>query len=263
MKSKFHFCATAQLLLLHCCTSRSTRSSRKIPRIGFLDNGTASDERCSLRPSSGKICASLAAIEGKNIVIEHRFAEGKYDRLPELAADLVRLKVDLIVVDWKRPSAVAAKSATTTIPIVITNDGDPVGAGLVASLARPGGNITGLSSLSTELSSKRLELLKDVVPKLSRVGRSTSARRGPTGLQLKELRPAAAALEAKTGEIVDSIRPKDLRPPFKPQARSKLTRSDDRSIAQFSVERKRSSILPSNTGCRRFTSRRNLSMTAV
>ena len=113
--------------------------------------------------------SKLGWIEGKNITIEYRFAEQKPERLPELAADLVRLKVDLIVVTGA-PAALAAKRATTTIPIVMTSAGDPVGAGLVASLARPGGNVTGLSSLSPELNTKRLEILKDAVPKLARVG---------------------------------------------------------------------------------------------
>ena len=115
----------------------------------------------------------------------------KAERLPELAADLVRLKVDLIVVSGA-PAALAAKKATTTIPIVMANAGDPVGAGLVASLARPGGNVTGLSSLSAELNTKRLEILKDAVPKLARVGFLRSARRQRIRrLQLKELRAAA------------------------------------------------------------------------
>ena len=113
--------------------------------------------------------SKLGWIEGKNIAIEYRFAEQKSERLPELAADLVRLKVDLIVVSGT-PTALAAKKATTTIPIVMASAGDPVGAGLVASLARPGGNVTGFSSLSPELNTKRLEILKDAVPKLARVG---------------------------------------------------------------------------------------------
>ena len=113
--------------------------------------------------------SKLGWIEGKNITIEYRFAEQKNERLPELAADLVRLKVDLIVTAGT-PAALAAKSATTTIPIVMASVGDPVGAGLVASLARPGGNVTGFSSLSSELNTKRLEILKDAVPKLVRVG---------------------------------------------------------------------------------------------
>ena len=118
----------------------------------------------------------LGYVEGKNIAIEWRWAEGKFDRLPDLAAELLRLKVDIIV--SAGPAATrAAKKATTTIPIVMTNEGDPVGTGFVASLARPGGNITGLSTLAPELDGKRLELLKETVPKLSRVaviGRSPS-----------------------------------------------------------------------------------------
>jgi ABC-type uncharacterized transport system substrate-binding protein len=137
-------------------------------------------------------------IEGRNIAIEYRFAEHKEERLPELVADLVRLKVDLIVVSGI-PPALAAKKATTTIPIVMTNSGDPVGRGLVTSLARPGGNITGNATLSPELITKRLEVLKDVIPKLARVG----LLRTPEGQdpQLKELRPAAQALKLKLEEI--------------------------------------------------------------
>ena len=113
--------------------------------------------------------SNLGWIEGKNITIEYRFAEQKPERVPELAAELVRLKVDLIVVT-AGAAVFAAKSATTTIPIVMTSTTDPVGEGLIASLARPGGNITGLSGLANELNTKRLEVLKDAVPRLSRVG---------------------------------------------------------------------------------------------
>jgi putative ABC transport system substrate-binding protein len=145
--------------------------------------------------------SKLGWIEGKNIAIEYRFVEGKPERRAELAADLVRLKVDLIVVT-AGTSALAAKKATTTIPIVMTSSGDPVGAGLVASLARPGGNVTGLSGLAVELNTKRLEILKDAVPKLARVGllrpRGDSI---PQDLQLKELRVAAVALKLKLEEI--------------------------------------------------------------
>ena len=111
----------------------------------------------------------LGWIEGKNITIEYRFAEQKNERLPELAADLVRLKVDLIVTSGG-PTPLAVKGATSTIPIVMTSSPDPVGEGLVASLARPGGNVTGLASLGPELNTKRLEILKDAVPRLDRVG---------------------------------------------------------------------------------------------
>ncbi len=145
--------------------------------------------------------SKLGWIEGKNITIEYRFAEQKFERLPELAADLVRLKVDLIVVTGG-PTALAAKRATTTIPIVMTSSRDPVGEGLVASLARPGGNVTGLSGLAPELNTKRLEILKDAVPKLARVGLlRTPGGSIATDLQLKELRPAALALKLKLEEI--------------------------------------------------------------
>jgi ABC-type uncharacterized transport system substrate-binding protein len=139
----------------------------KVLRISYLDDSTASGSAVLVEAFRQEL-SKFGWIEGKNIAIEYRFAEQKNERLPELAADLVRLKVDLIVVAGT-PSALAAKSATTTIPIVIAIAGDPVGAGLVASLARPGGNVTGLSSLS-ELNTKRLEILKDAVPKLARVG---------------------------------------------------------------------------------------------
>jgi ABC-type uncharacterized transport system substrate-binding protein len=150
------------------CYSASAQQTGKVFRIGFLDASTASGSAVLLEAFRQEL-SKLGWIEGKNIGIEYRFAEGKNDRLPALAADLVRLKVDLIVVTVV-PPALAAKKATTTIPIVMTNVPDPVGAGLVASLARPGGNVTGLSSLSTQLNTKRLEILKDAVPKLARVG---------------------------------------------------------------------------------------------
>jgi putative ABC transport system substrate-binding protein len=174
----------------------------KILRIGVLDNTTASGSAVRLQAFWQEI-RRLGWIEGKNITIERRFAEGKSGRLPELVADLVRLKVDLIVVTTTA-SALAAKRATTTIPIVMTGSADPVGAGLIANLARPGSNVTGVSNLSVDLNTKRLEVLKDAVPKLDRVGlpltpgSNTSIARD---LQMKELRPAAVALKLKLEEI--------------------------------------------------------------
>ena len=156
---------TLYATLLALCSFAHAQQTGKIFRIGFLDNSTASGSAGLLEVFRQEL-SKLGWNEGKNLTIESRFAEGKNDRLPELAAELVRFKVDLIVVA-ATPAALAAKSATTTIPIVMTNAGDPVGAGLVASLARPGGNVTGISSLSPELNSKRLEVLKDAVPKLA------------------------------------------------------------------------------------------------
>src|SRR6201988_2521759 len=194
MKTKILVYALPVLILaaVHLAEAQQTR---KVARIGFLDNSTASGSAVlvdAFRQEMGK----LGWIEGKNIAIEYRFAEQKDGRLPELAADLVRLKVDLIVVSGT-PSSLAAKSATSIIPIVMAQAGDPVGSGLVASLARPGGNVTGFSSLSFELNTKRLETLKDAVPKLARVGLLRSA----ASLQLKELRAAALALKLKLEEI--------------------------------------------------------------
>ncbi len=141
--------------------------------------------------------SKLGWIEGKNVIVEYRFAEQENERLAELAADLVRLKVDLIVASGG-PTPLAAKRATSTIPIVMTQSTDPVGEGLVASLARPGGTVTGNASLASELNTKRLEILKDAVPGLSRVG----LLRGATvSVQWKEIRPAALALKVKLEEI--------------------------------------------------------------
>ena len=159
MKKKiavFTLCA----MLLALCSSAHAQQPGKIFRIGFLDASTASGSAVLVDAFRQEL-SKLGWVEGKNIIIEYRFAEQKNERLPELAADLVRLKVDLIVVTGT-PQALATKSATT-IPIVMTNVGDPVALGLIAGLARPGGNITGLSGLANELNTKRLEVLRDTV----------------------------------------------------------------------------------------------------
>ena len=129
-------------------------------------------------------------------MIEYRYAEGKLDRLPALAAELVRLKVDIIVTAGATATR-AAKEATTTIPIVMAQDSDPVGNGFVASLARPGGNITGLSTLAPELSGKQLELLKEIVPKLSRVAVFGTSTQPGNAQALKEIELAAGAFGVK------------------------------------------------------------------
>ena len=182
----------------------------------------------------------LGWVEGKNITIEYRFGgEQKSERVPELAAGLVRLKVDLIVASGGG-APLAAKTATSTIPIVMTSTGDPVGQGLVASLARPGGNVTGNASLSPELNSKRLEVLKDAVPNLARVG----YLRGPGGsilsdLQLKELRAAAVALKLKLEEIETHPDAKGLESAFQ-TAKQKQVGAIMTTLANpFLAERKR------------------------
>ena len=181
----------------------------------------------------------LGWIEGKNIAIEYRFAESKGDRLPELAADLVRLKVDLIVT---RATTVTlgAKRATTTIPIVIAAAADPVSAGLVVSLARPGGNVTGLSSLAPDLNTKCLEILKDAVPKLDRVG----LLRRPGNIigqdvQLKDLRPAAQALKVKLEEIETQVDAQSLESAFQTAKQKQVNALMTLAIPTFFAERKR------------------------
>jgi len=210
----------------------------KVLRIGFFDNSTASGMAGFLEAFRQEL-SKLGWIEGKNITIEYRFAEQKRERLPELAAELVRLKVDLIVVTAEPPAS-AAKKATTTIPIVMTNVGDPVGAGLVASLARPGGNVTGLSILAPELNTKRLEILKDAVPKLARVGllRLPGASIGQD-LQLKEIRPAALALKLKLEEIETKLDPKGLESAFQTAKQKQVGAIMTTATRPFFAERKR------------------------
>ena len=211
-------------LLFAVSVSAEAQQPGKVFRIGFLDPSNASGSAVLVDAFRQEL-SKLGWIEGKNITIEYRFAEQKSERLPELAAELVRLKVDLIVTSGG-PTPLAAKKATSTIPIVMTNSVDPVGQGLVASLARPGGNVTGNSSLSPELITKRLEILKDAVPKLTRVGLLRSPGGGITGsLQLKELRPAAVALKLKLEEIETQVDAKGLEAPLKPQSRSRWARS--------------------------------------
>jgi len=139
---------------------------KKVFHIGFLSSGASSASE-NIEVIRQRL-RELGYVEGKNIAFEYRGAEGKIDRLPDLAAELVRLKVDVIVT-LSTPAAVAAKNATTTIPIVMTSLSDPVATGLVASLARPGGNITGVTIMNAETAGKRLQLLKETAPKVSRV----------------------------------------------------------------------------------------------
>jgi putative ABC transport system substrate-binding protein len=212
MKSKFLFCLLTTILLTTAPVVDAQQTG-KLFRIGFLDSSTASG-MAGLLEAFRQELHKLGWIEGKNIIIEYRFAEQKIERMPQLAAELVRLKVDLIVVR-ATPAALAAKSATTTIPVVMATASDPVGAGLVASLARPGGNVTGNASLSPELGTKRLEILKDAVPKLARVGflRAAGGRVGGDP-QLKDLRPAALHLKLKLEEIETQLDAKSLERAF-------------------------------------------------
>ena len=199
-------------MLVALCGPADAQQAGKIFRIGYLDSSTASGSAVLVDAFRQEL-SKLGWIEGKNITIEYQFAEQKPERMPGLAADLVRLKVDLILVAGNA-AALAAKHTTTTIPIVMTNAGDPVAAGLVASLARPGGNVTGNSGLGPQLNTKRLEVLKDAVPKLARVGLLWAARSVAGEFQLKELRSAALALKLKLEEIETQVDAKSLESAF-------------------------------------------------
>jgi putative ABC transport system substrate-binding protein len=199
-------------MLFALCFSVEAQQATKISRIGWL---TAS----SLSAMTARIEAfrqglrEFGYVEGKNIVVEWRSVEGKADRLPGLVAELVRLKVDVIVTAGPQATR-AAKEATVTIPIAMSFDNDPVGNGFVASLARPGGNITGLSALAPELSGKQLELLKEVVPRLSRVAVLGSSTTPGNAQSLKETELAAGALAVQL-QYLDVRDPKDIDTAFR------------------------------------------------
>jgi putative ABC transport system substrate-binding protein len=185
---------------------------KKVPRIGHL-NAASISVTATRAEAFRQGLRDLGYVEGKNIVIEWRSGEGKEDRLPALAAELVRLKVDVIVTSGPAPTR-SAKEATVTIPIVMAQDPDPVGNGFVASLSRPGGNITGLATLAPEISGKRLELLKETVPKLSRVAvLGFSSQPGNTQL-VKETELAARALGVRL-QYLDLLGSKDIEPAFR------------------------------------------------
>jgi ABC-type uncharacterized transport system substrate-binding protein len=166
----------------------------KIPRVGFVSGAGDANSPGPLGEAFRQGLRDLGYVEGKNILVEYRYAEGKLDRIPSLVAELVQLKVDVLVVD-ALPAIRAAKQATKTIPIVMVTSQDPVATGIIDSLARPGGNITGLTNLSRELSGKRLELLKEAVPRLSRAGVLWDTNAPGPIIGFKEYEAAARALK--------------------------------------------------------------------
>jgi len=182
--------------------SADAQQPKNVPRIGYLDDGSDGGS-AGLLEAFRKQMTQLNWIEGKNLTIEYRYAEGKgLDQLAELAVELARLKPDVIVVA-DTSAALAAKRATSSIPIVMASVGDPVARGLVASLARPGGNITGLASFADELAGKRVEILKEVLPKATRIAVITGTGGGGLGaqLQVKSMKEVASALGLKLVEI--------------------------------------------------------------
>jgi len=205
--------ATAVVLLLLSASlgTAAAQLSAKVPRVGYLNPGSPSDPLSQRRLEAFRQgLRELGYVEGQNIAIESRWAEGKYDRYPALAADLVRLKVDVIVA-MSGAATQAAQQATRTIPIVMSLVNDPVGSGLVPSLAHPGGNITGTSVMSPDLIGKQLQLLKEVVPKVSRVAFLRHPANPASAANLREAEAAARGLgvrlqtlEARNPQEIDS-----------------------------------------------------------
>ena len=201
-------CAT----LFALCLSAEAQQSPKVPRIGYLI-GVSPSPYSARTEAFRKGLRELGYTEGKNIIVEWRYGKGKPDRVSEFAAELVRLNVDVIVSAGPTPTRFA-KHATKTIPIVMAQDGDPVGNGFVISLARPGGNITGLSRLTPELSGKQLELLKEIIPKLSRVAVFGSSSQPGNGQVLTEIQLAAKTLGVEI-QYSDVLSPKDIEAGFR------------------------------------------------
>ena len=202
----------ALVVTLAMCGARAeAQQPKKIPRIGYLGASFLSSAERVKAFRQG--LRELGYVEGKNIVIEYRYTEEKLDSEPALAAELARLKVDIIVTAGAG-STRAAKEATSTIPIVMSQDPDPVGNGFVASLARPGGNITGLSSLGADLAGKRLELLKEILPKLSRVAVFGTSTNPGTVPALRETELAAGPFKVQL-QFLDVLSSKDIESAFR------------------------------------------------
>jgi ABC transporter substrate binding protein len=250
----FWFATGAMLFSL--CLPAAAQQPGKVVRIGYLDPSTRA-------ASAGRVDAfrqeisRLGWIEGKNLEVEYRFAE-QPTRLRELAAELVSLKVDVILCS-STPPVLAAKKATTTIPIVMASSGDPVEAGLVASLARPAGNVTGLASYGPELAGKRLELLKEAAPAVNRVGFLWFSV-GPgiqARLQLKELRSAALALNINWRRLRQKCFPMIWTVLFGTPYRNRSMLSSRPHNAFFLPRETESSGLPANFDCLPSTQKRN------
>jgi putative tryptophan/tyrosine transport system substrate-binding protein len=209
-KTVISFALTALFYAL--CLPVWAQQPKKVTPIGYLVGPTLS-ANAPRSEAFRQGLRELGYVEGKNIVIEWRSAEEKPDRLPALAAELVRLKVEIIVTTGSTPTR-AAREATATIPIVMTNEANPVADGIVASLARPGGNITGLSTLAPELSDKRLEILREVVPKLSRVAVLGTSTVPGLAQMIREIELAAKAIGVKL-QNVDVLDSKDIETGFR------------------------------------------------
>ena len=212
---------TLTLSLLAAPLAADAQQAGKVPRIGCLSLTSPSD-RPPLLDAFRQRLREIGWVEGQNIVIDYRYAEGQVDRLPDLAAELVRLKVDLIVASAGTQAATAAKNATETIPIVMIYVRDPVGNGLIASLARPGGNVTGVSgSAGLELFAKQLELLKETVPKIRRVAILSNPDNAYHQLAIREVNVAARSLGVQL-QLLEARGPNEFDAAFAAMAKERV-----------------------------------------
>ena len=212
-------CAISLAMLL-APLGAAAQQPGKVPRIGYFSAGSPSGAP-HLLEAFRKGLRELGWVEGQNIVIDYRFAEGRFDRLPDLAAELVRLKVDIIVA-LATPAAAAAKNATQTIPIVMIGAYDPVGIGLIAGLARPGGNVTGSSySVGLEIIGKQLELLKETVPKVRRVAILSNPASPVQPLFIREVKVAARSLGVQL-QLLEARGPNEFDGAFAAMAKERV-----------------------------------------
>jgi putative tryptophan/tyrosine transport system substrate-binding protein len=225
-------------ILFALCLPTGAQQPGKVPRIGYISGTGSTSDPGPYVEALRRGLHDLGHIDGKNFIIEYRGAEGKLDRIPSLVNELVQLKVDVLVVPI--PSAIrAAKQATKTIPVVMVTGLDPVATGLVDSLARPGGNITGLATLAQDLSGKRLELLKEVVPRLSRVGVLQNPDDEIAAIALKEYETAARVLKIQLQSIDVSGSNPDLERAFQTAVKGRAGALITVTTAALFLQRKR------------------------
>jgi putative tryptophan/tyrosine transport system substrate-binding protein len=247
----------AASLTLASLGTAAAQPAGTVPRVGYLNPGSSSDPVRQRRLEALRQgLRELGSVEGRNIALEPRWAEGKYDRYPALAADLVRSKVDVIVA-WSGQATKAAQEATRTIPIVMSLVNDPVGSELVASLARPGGNVTGTTVMAPDVVGKRLELLKEVVPKVSRVAVLQHPDNPASAPMLREVEARARALRVRL-QILGVRNPAEIDSAFAAMTRERagalLTLSDaifdnqQRQILELAAKRR----LPAIAGNRQY-----------
>src|SRR5437016_5258582 len=221
MTTRRQFLRTVSVGLLAAPFAFEAQQPGRVPRIGFLSVTSPSD-RPPLLDAFRQGLRELRWVEGQNIVIDYRYAEGRVDRLPDLAAELVRLKVDLIVASAGTQAATAATTATETIPIVMIGVRDPVGTGLIASLARPGGNVTGVSgSAGLEIVAKQLELLKETVPNVHRVAILSNPANAYHQLAIREVNVAAQSLGVQL-QLLEARGPNEFDGAFAAMAKERV-----------------------------------------